>query len=61
MEERRISGSPGYTSLHHMPLQESGTWRKIEPFRAGEVTWRKIEPWCVLLLLLQAFREPCVD
>lgn len=30
MEEREICGSPGYTSLHHMPLQESGSLLGLE-------------------------------
>lgn len=37
MGEREIRGSPGYTSLHHMPLQESGGFLGLERAHGGRL------------------------
>lgn len=38
MEEGEICGSPWYTSLHHMPLQESGSLLGLERANGGRLS-----------------------
>lgn len=38
MEQREICGSPGYSSLHHMPLQESGGLLGLQKAHGGRLS-----------------------